>query len=150
MGSRKAFENRYEAEPTLQDVVRDIDEVESRIEAAMASRDSLQELISKMFTANKEIRFTDESIEVSTLSGEGIGLTSLSSGEKHLLQILVQVLLVRESLLMIDEPELSMHVDWQKELIHSLRTLNSEAQLVLATHSPEIMADIPDKSIFPI
>ena len=98
-----------------------------------------------MFTANKEIRFADESIEVKTPSGEKIGLASLSSGEKHLLRILVTaLLLVGESSLMIDEPEISMHVDWQKALIRSLRTLNSNTQLIFATHSPEIMADVPD------
>lgn len=150
LGKRSAFEKRYAAEPTLQDVVQDIDSVEGKIKAAMTSRDTLQELITRMFRANKEIRFTDESIQVNTPSGEQIGLASLSSGEKHLLRILVESLLVGESSLIIDEPEISMHVDWQKSLINSLRALNSETQLILATHSPEIMADVPDEKIFRI
>ncbi|HDZ69077.1 MAG TPA: ATP-binding protein [Phycisphaerales bacterium] len=150
LGTRAAFEKRYAKDTTLQDVVRDIDVVENSIKSAMAARDSLQELITRMFTANKEIRFTDESIEVSTLSGEKIGLASLSSGEKHILRILVEALLIGESTLMIDEPELSMHVDWQKDLIRSLRSLNPDTQLILATHSPEIMADVPDDKIFRI
>jgi len=138
------------ANATLQDVVQDIDVVENSIKMAMTSRNSLQELITGMFTANKEIHFTDESIEVNTPSGEKIGLASLSSGEKHLLRILVQVLLIGESSLMIDEPEISMHIDWQKVLINSMRTLNSDAQLIFATHSPEIMADVTDDKIFRI
>ncbi len=150
LGSRKDFEKRYVADNTLQDVVQDIDVVENKIRSAMKSRDSLQELISKMFMANKEIQFSDESIEVKTPSGEKIGLASLSSGEKHLIRILVQALLVGESSLMIDEPEISMHVDWQKILIGSMRTLNTDAQLILATHSPEIMADVEDDKIFRI
>ena len=79
-----------------------------------------------------------------------MGLGALSSGEKHLLWILVQVILVEESSIMIDEPELSMHIDWQKDLIHSLRALNPDAQLILATHSPEIMANVTDDNIFRI
>jgi predicted ATP-dependent endonuclease of OLD family len=150
LGTRAAFDKRYAADATLQDVVQDIDVVENSISAAMTSRNSLQDLISNMFTANKEIRFTDESIEVNTLSGEKIGLASLSSGEKHLLRILVQALLIGESSLMIDEPEISLHVDWQKALIHSMRTLNSDAQLVFATHSPEIMVDVAGDKIFRI
>ena len=150
LGTQAAFEKRYIADAILQDVVRDIDSVEDKIEAAMTSRNQLQELITRMFTGNKEIRFTDESIEVHTSSGDKIGLASLSSGEKHLLRILVQALLVGESSMMIDEPELSMHVDWQKDLIHSLRALNRNAQLIFATHSPEIMADVPDDKIFRI
>ena len=150
LGSRKDFDKRYAAEPTLQDVVQDIDVVENSIKSAMTSRNLLQELITRMFTANKEICFTDESIEINTLSGEKIGLASLSSGEKHILRILVQALLIGESTLMIDEPELSLHVDWQKDLIRSLRSLNSDAQLIFATHSPEIMADVSDDKIFRI
>jgi len=150
LGSRKAFDKRYAADTTLQDVVRDIDLVETKIQSAMESRNSLQELISKMFIANKEIQFTDESIDVKTPSGDKIGLESLSSGEKHLLRILVQVLLVGESSLMIDEPEISMHVVWQKSLIESMRKLNPNAQFILATHSPEIMAEVEDDKIFRI
>jgi predicted ATP-dependent endonuclease of OLD family len=150
LGKRAAFDRRYAEEATLQDVVQDIDVVENRISDAMASRTSLQDLISNMFTSNKEIRFTDESIEVTTLSGEKIGLASLSSGEKHLLRMLVQALLIGQSSLMIDEPEISLHVDWQKILIRSMRTLNSKTQLILATHSPEIMVDVADEKIFRI
>jgi len=149
-GTQAAFEKRYIADPILQDVVQDIDFVEDKIEAAMKSRNTLKELITRMFTGNKKIRFTDESIEVHTLSGWEIGLASLSSGEKHLLRILVQTLLVGESSMIIDEPELSMHVDWQKDLIHSQRALNREAQLIFATHSPEIMTNVDDDKIFRI
>lgn len=150
LGTQTAFEKRYIDNPTLQDVVQDIDSVEDKIEAAMTSRNKLQELITRMFTGNKEIRFTDESIEVLTPSGGKIGLALLSTGEKHLLRIFVESLLVGESSMMIDEPELSMHVDWQKDLIHSLRALNRNTQLIFATHSPEIMADVPDDKIFTI
>ena len=150
LGTKTAFEKRYIADATLQNVVQDIDSVEDKIEAAMTSRNKLQELITRMFTGNKEIRFTDESIEVQIPSGEKIGLSSLSSGEKHVLRILVQTLLVGESSMMIDEPELSMHVDWQKDLTHSLRALNRDTQLIFATHSPEIMADVADDKIFRI
>ena len=116
----------------------------------MTSRDTLQKLITRMFMANKEIHFTDESIDVNSLSGEKIGLASLSSGEKHLLRILVSALLADKSALIVDEPEISLHVDWQHHLINSLRALNAEAQIIFATHSPEIMADVPDDKIFRI
>lgn len=148
LGTSVDFEKRYKEDSTLQDVVQDIDSVEAKIEKAMTSRNRLQELITRMFTGNKTIHFTDESIVVQTPNGEKIGLGSLSSGEKHLLQILVQALLVGESSLLIDEPEISMNVDWQKDLIQCMRALNPNAQFIFATHSPEIMADISDNKIF--
>jgi len=60
LGKQADFEKRYESNATLQDVVLDIDFVEDKIKAAMASRDNLQDLITSLFMANKEIRFTDE------------------------------------------------------------------------------------------
>jgi len=148
LGSLAAFERRYNDDPTLQDVVRDIDAVEQKIDNAMKSRQNLQDLITRMVTGNKEVKFTDKSIEVRTSDGKDIGLIALSSGEKHLLRIFVQILLASENTIMIDEPEISMHVDWQKNLLSGMRALNSEAQIILATHSPEIMADVPDDKIF--
>jgi predicted ATP-dependent endonuclease of OLD family len=150
LGKRKHFEDRYESDATLQDVVQDIDSVEDKIKDAMSARDTLQSLITHLFMANKEIRFTDESIQITSHTGEKIGLASLSSGEKHILRILVEALLIGESSLIIDEPEISMHVDWQKDLIRSLRSLNQTAQFIFATHSPEVMADVPDSKIFHI
>lgn len=150
LGDQAAFEKRYSENRTLHRVVQDIDLVEQKIEKAMAERNQLENLVRKMFSGNKEIKFTDDSIQVKTPSGDKIGLASLSSGEKHLLQIFVQTLLAADNSMLIDEPELSMHVDWQRILINCMRILNREAQLIVATHSPEIMADIPDQKIFRI
>jgi predicted ATP-dependent endonuclease of OLD family len=50
--------------------------------------------------------------------------------------------------LIVDEPELSMHIDWQKKLLWTLHGLNPKIQQIMATHSPEIMAEIPDDRIF--
>jgi predicted ATPase len=50
--------------------------------------------------------------------------------------------------MLIDEPELSMHIDWQHELLTSMHTVNPEAQVIAATHSPEIMAEIPNERVF--
>jgi predicted ATPase len=96
----------------------------------------------------KTISFAGPKIGVVTDSDVTIGIERLSSGEKHLLQILVAALGAEDSAMLIDEPELSMHIDWQRELVKNIRSLNPSCQLILATHSPEIMADIPDKNIF--
>jgi predicted ATPase len=74
----------------------------------------------------------------------------LSSGEKQLIRILLDTLLAKDSSIIIDEPELSMHIDWQRVLLASMRELNPTAQIIVATHSPEIMADVPDQHIFEI
>ena len=67
----------------------------------------------------------------------------LSSGEKQLIIILLKALIQedRHFLLFIDEPETSLHTDWQEKLIDNIRSLNSHAQIIIATHSPSIVLD---------
>jgi len=146
--SQEAFRTSYEQSAILREVVARIDRVEREIEAAMAPRTKLETLIRRMFSGNKELRFSDTSVEVVTQDEGDIGLRSLSSGEKHILCILLEAIRVRESSLIIDEPEISMHVDWQRELISALQELNPEAQIIAATHSPEITAKIGGSKIF--
>lgn len=72
--------------------------------------------------------------------GEKIGLDMLSAGEKQLLYMLLTVFLMdeRPAVLLMDEPELSLHIEWQERLIKSLRKLNHQCQIILTTHSPSI------------
>lgn len=75
-------------------------------------------------------------------SNSSIPLTELSSGEKQLLIILGEALLQQRTptIYIADEPELSLHVAWQVQLVENLRRLNPEAQIIVATHSPEIVS----------
>jgi predicted ATPase len=81
--------------------------------------------------------------------GEDLDLRLLSSGEKQMLILLGEVLLQNgaTTVYVADEPELSLHVEWQEQLVASLRVLNPNAQLILATHSPDIIGALPDKTV---
>ncbi len=65
----------------------------------------------------------------------------LSSGEKQRLIILLKVLLHNNqpSILVMDEPESSLHLEWQERLIEIILELNEHIQIIIATHSPGIM-----------
>ena len=67
----------------------------------------------------------------------------LSSGEKQILVILLTVLVQdnRRGVLFMDEPEVSLHVEWQQRLISLIRQLNPNVQIVLTTHSPAVIMD---------
>ena len=77
------------------------------------------------------------------LSNESLDPNSLSSGEKHLLLIFLNILNMRDrpQLFLIDEPELSLNIKWQRRLVDSLLHLskNSRCQFLLATHSIELL-----------
>lgn len=67
----------------------------------------------------------------------------LSSGEKQMLIILLTALTEDRQpyVIFMDEPEISLHFDWQKRLISLVLALNPNAQIVLTTHSPAVVMD---------
>jgi predicted ATPase len=150
LGPIGPFLKRYGESTQLQQVVSEILIVEQKIVEATAKRDQLSGLLTRLYGGGKSISVGEGTIEIKAASGDVIDLAFLSSGEKHVLRLLVEALCAESNTLMIDEPELSLHIDWQRELVRAIQNLNEGAQLVLATHSPEVMADIPDKNIIQI
>jgi predicted ATPase len=101
----------------------------------------------KKFISNKEFKLDKESsgelefrLKDKNSSGRKLPLFSLSSGEKQLVILFTETLLQRNEpfLFIADEPELSLHIEWQRMIIETLRGLNPNAQIIVATHSPEI------------
>lgn len=95
--------------------------------------------------------FTGKSVRLHVSDGFQVLITdgalqpeSLSSGEKHLLMLLLNVLVSkdRSPLFIIDEPELSLNVKWQRNLVTSLLELSGTAsgQFLMATHSIELLS----------
>ncbi len=97
--------------------------------------------------ADKEIAGVERGrVVVGTHSGEMHGLGELSSGEKQLAILLIEILrrAVKGSVILIDEPEISLHAAWQRGLMATLdRIIEAyDAQVILATHSEEIATSV--------
>jgi ABC-type cobalamin/Fe3+-siderophores transport system ATPase subunit len=148
LDSREEFEKKYRSKPRIKSVVKQIDLVEKRIEEVNAPRHSFQSLLESMYSGNKRIVFSEKEITIEVADKAKIRLPALSSGEKQLFFICLEAIHSGNHSLIIDEPELSMHIDWQKKLVASLLELNPHMQLIMATHSPEIMADLADEKVF--
>ena len=106
-----------------------------------APKKKFQDTIDDLFkdTGKKIVRSENE-IRFSQI-GETLVPYQLSSGEKQMLAILLTVL-VEDSLpyvLFMDEPEVSLHVDWQQRLIDLILELNPNVQIILTTHSPAVI-----------
>ncbi|MBP6730785.1 MAG: AAA family ATPase [Chitinophagales bacterium] len=86
---------------------------------------------------------------VETQSGKVFPLVHLSSGEKQLLIILGQGLMQenRTHIYIADEPELSLHVEWQEKLVSCLKNVNPNSQIIFATHSPDIVGKFTNSII---
>lgn len=92
----------------------------------------------KTFTVDKENGFV-----FTTQKKEVVPLTALSSGEQHELVLSYQLLfkVKQKSLILIDEPELSLHVTWQHKFLDDIGRISKLADLdfLIATHSPSII-----------
>ena len=78
---------------------------------------------------------------------EAIESDKLSAGEKQMLSFLCYNMFSEQAGIFIDEPELSLHLDWQRLLLPTLLEQATENQFFIATHSPFIYAKYPDKEI---
>ena len=99
----------------------------------------------------KRVSVSVEGIEVAAADGSSLNLEMLSSGEQHELVLLYNLLFgtAKNSFIMIDEPELSLHVAWQDELLNDLLKMAelSDFRALLATHSPQIIGDRWDLTV---
>lgn len=102
-----------------------------------------QDLIDELFapTAKTIVRNSNEILF--SQYGETLQPYMLSSGEKQMLVILLTALVQenRPGVMLMDEPEISLHIEWQQRLITLIRTLNPNTQIILCTHSPAIIMD---------
>jgi predicted ATP-binding protein involved in virulence len=110
----------------------------------LARVELLRDIINKRFqykelTVKKEKGF----LFLSNHDKSEVPLTALSSGEQHELVLTYDLLFKarKNSLVFIDEPELSLHVSWQRKFLEDIGRISELADLdfVIATHSPSII-----------
>ena len=100
-----------------------------------------QDIVDELFAeTGKKIVRTENEIRFSQI-GETLVPYQLSSGEKQMLAILLTVLVEDDQphVLFMDEPEVSLHIEWQKRLIDLCVELNPNVQIILTTHSPAVI-----------
>lgn len=100
-----------------------------------------QDIVDELFAeTGKKIVRTENEIRFSQI-GEILVPYQLSSGEKQMLAILLTVLVEDDQphVLFMDEPEVSLHIEWQKRLIDLCIELNPNVQIILTTHSPAVI-----------
>ena len=116
----------------------------------MCIRDSLR-IVNARFRNKSVLANPQHGLIVLTHEGHPLPLDALSSGEQHQI-ILLHDLLFRMppgTLVLIDEPELSLHVLWQERVLPDLLEIVNLAgiDILLATHSPEIIGDRTDLTV---
>ena len=118
---------------------------EDHMKAALVSvpKTKFQNIMDELFKdTNKTIDRKSNEIQFFQ-NGEVLTPYQLSSGEKQMLVIMLTVLVENGEhyALLMDEPEISLHVEWQKGLLNLIRELNPNVQIILSTHSPALIMD---------
>lgn len=117
--------------------------------------DSLERFLKE---SGKRLWFSDERFELAFYvpaigekkEGEGRSIKTLSSGERQVVIVLTYLAFLSgpDSVFVIDEPELSLHLRWQGYLTHALKALRPKGgQIIIATHAPEIAGRAPGSCI---
>ncbi|WP_425401979.1 AAA family ATPase [Fusobacterium russii] len=84
------------------------------------------------------------------LSGMEFDINALSSGEKQLFlrTLSIKMLEPVNSIILIDEPEISLHPKWQQRIVEVYKKIGKNNQIIIATHSPHILGSVDKDSIF--
>ena len=136
----------------LDDASSVLEEIQERVEQVTKEQDLLLEPLVALdiqildIFQYKGIQFAGEGVY---LGGEKETIESdkLSAGEKQLLSFLCYNAFSENTTIFIDEPELSLHVDWQRLLLPTLLEQETGNQFFVATHSPFIYTKYPEKEI---
>jgi len=91
-----------------------------------------------------------KSIPIFTNSaGDKFDINELSSGEKQLFlrTLAIKMLNPENSIILIDEPELSLHPKWQQRIVDVYRKIGKNNQIIIATHSPHILGSVKKENI---
>ncbi|WP_447758170.1 AAA family ATPase [Aeromonas veronii] len=134
----------------IHSLVTEYEELQEKKKEIFKQRDTFITIINKMFAGRKTISLSDKNeLKVTAKNGRHIPLYDLSSGEKQLLIILSEALVQNlDSVIYIaDEPEISLHIMWQEYLTDTILELNPNAQIIFATHSPDVVGSYQNKII---
>ncbi len=113
-------------------------------ESIIDKLDLYESIVNEKLTFKKMFLSSTDGIVVKTDEGVTLSLNDLSSGEQEIIVLFYKLIFESDvNLLLIDEPEISLHIAWQKELMANLKsvvTLKKNIRVIIATHSPQIIS----------
>ncbi len=119
--------------------------------------DSIQKSIEKISHVLRGLKLTtrlvdldNDSLIFESANRQRVTFEELSNGEQNLYFRAIQLshLNLKNGLILIDEPEDALHPTWQKEVAKLYQNVGENNQVIMATHSPHVMASVEPKSLF--
>ncbi|HBR3004903.1 AAA family ATPase [Klebsiella pneumoniae] len=114
----------------------------------LSSINILVEVFNSFLVGDKKLIINKQEIYVET-EDSNLSIGALSSGERHILTFLSIVIIAGRGrdILLIDEPEISLNIKWQRTLLSLLQELVPETQIIVASHSPIISKKSPNSLV---
>ena len=138
----------YNVHNKLEDAIQEIQKVHFSKQIVLSPFNKFKEEINRFFSKSKKFTFDDSGEFEFSNNGRILDISKLSSGEKHLIAILGRVTFSsfsETSTFIADEPELSLHLEWQREILPAIRRLSPNTQVIVATHAPAIISEDTNK-----
>lgn len=126
------------------EAVKELQVLQDKKNAELAPFKKFEKMMNEFLATGKVFSLTTSGGFQLKFYDEDLRFKDLSSGEKHILAILARVCLsafTKSTLFVADEPELSLHLEWQRMIIPSIKAVSPNMQVVVATHSPAIITD---------
>lgn len=126
----------------LESAIEEIKSVYLKKQLVLSPFNMFKNEINNFLSDSKRFDFSDAGEFIFTNNSRPLHISKLSSGEKHLIAILGRVSFSASNMstFIADEPELSLHLEWQREILPSIRRLSPNTQVIVATHSPAIIS----------
>lgn len=123
-------------------IVDDVESMQAEKQELLKSFSDYEKEVNKYFSPRKLFSINEDGGFNIRSKSRRVELFDLSSGEKHVLTILGKAALSRRegAIFVADEPELSLHLDWQRIILPSIIKLSPKSQIIVATHSPAIIS----------
>jgi|GEM_PF-3175530 len=142
------LKNLHSVVEKVKPLKRAIDDLKEKSNSVINSINELfKETDKKIIYDRREGEFSFSPVK----KNEKISLNHLSSGEKQLIMFYIFSIIKFDKndtkILFIDEPELSLHIDWQSKLLPSIVEKGDNTQIIVATHSPDIIGDFVSNTV---
>ncbi|MGM7911301.1 AAA family ATPase [Yersinia enterocolitica] len=114
----------------------------------LSSINILVDVFNSFLVGEKKLIINKQEIYVE-IEDSNLSIGALSSGERHILTFLSLVIIAGRGrdILIIDEPEISLNIKWQRTLLSLLQELVPETQIIVASHSPIISKKSPNSLV---
>ncbi len=135
-------------------IIKKVESAEQEKQKANQLIESFISTVNKFVSNNNSKKIVINSvgeIQLETTAKKEINIIDLSSGEKQIVTFFAYLLFAlqqtEQNIYIVDEPELSLHLSWQKQFVDSILEINNDIQLIFATHSPEIIGRYRQKAV---